>query len=449
VLLAPKTPNTEEADAHLGLQVGPSVRAFYGEAPQPVWTAGSDSLNPTAATALGLLADAAAYGLRPPDYGGTRLPALRDSLRRFPAWPRHQLQQAQFELYLSDALLHFMLDLYRGRLRAQARSPREKRAKQPFEPASALRAGLAKGQLAAAVQACQPPNREYQQLQAALAQRLHAPPPVPDTSAQWRAQNEQIALNLERWRWEAIPDAEYVLINIPAFTLQVVRGGQVVQQHRVIVGKPETPTPTLSSAISHFTTAPDWHVPRSIALKEILPALRKNPDYLARNNMVLYSERGAVLNPRGINWHRVTPVNFTYTIRQSAGCDNSLGNIVFRFANPYSIYLHDTPFRDLFAIPGRALSSHGCIRLQQPLKLAAYLLRRDGSRVQLPSEAAFASQQVQSRDYRLKRPMPLYVRYATCSAEAGKLTFYADSYQRDGVLRRALFPAAPARAQLN
>ncbi|MFC7670994.1 hypothetical protein ACFQT0_29065 [Hymenobacter humi] len=132
VLLAVDTTGIGKADTRLGLQVGPSVRAFYREAPQPVWTAGADSINPNATNALGLLADAAAYGLRAADYGGSRLPALRDSLSRFPAGPRHHLQQARLEIYLSDALLRFTLDLYRGRLRSQTLSPREKRAKHPL-----------------------------------------------------------------------------------------------------------------------------------------------------------------------------------------------------------------------------------------------------------------------------------------------------------------------------
>jgi murein L,D-transpeptidase YcbB/YkuD len=205
----------------------------------------------------------------------------------------------------------------------------------------------------------------------------------------------------------------------------------------VIVGQLRTPTPTLSSYLTHFTLAPDWHVPRSIATKEILPRLRANAGYLARNNYSLYDARGQLVNPYRVNWRAVTAQNFRFTIRQSAGCDNALGNIVFRFANPYSVYLHDTPLRQFFERPDRALS-HGCMRLQQPLTLAAYLLRREGRPVQLPGEAECARQPT-PRDIRLRRPMPLHVRYATCAAEHGRLQFFPDVYRRDETLRRALF----------
>ncbi|MDQ2770902.1 MAG: L,D-transpeptidase family protein [Bacteroidota bacterium] len=204
---------------------------------------------------------------------------------------------------------------------------------------------------------------------------------------------------------------------------------------------PRTPTPTLSSRISHFTLAPDWHVPHSIATREMLPHLRKDAGYLARNNYALYDDRGRLLDATKINWMVVTAQRFPYTIRQSAGCENALGNVVFRFANPYSVYLHDTPLRQFFALPYRALS-HGCIRLEQPLELAAYLLRREEQPVQLPSEAECA-RQPRPHDVRLTRGLPIYIRYATCIVTHGRLVFLPDIYRRDEALRRALFGSPP------
>ncbi|GAA4385872.1 hypothetical protein GCM10023186_29750 [Hymenobacter koreensis] len=430
-------------DAHLGLQAGAAVRSFYGPAPEPAWTRpGPDGLTADATAVLALLADARAYGLHPNDYSSARLRALRDSLQQAdPA--RQSWQQARLEVYLSDAVLRFMLDLHRGRLRPYTLSPLETAAKRTFQPAEALRTGIAAGRAVPAVLTSQPQNREYQLLQQALVQWLRQPVP-PDSAAQHQRQYEQVALNLERWRWQAFSDEEYVLINLPAFALQVVAGDSIMRRHRVVVGKPETPTPTLSSRIGYFTLAPDWHVPRSIATKEILPRLKANPGYLARNNYSLYDSRGQLLNPYQVNWQAVTGANFRYTIRQSAGCDNALGNIVFRFANPYSVYLHDTPTRQFFALPQRAFS-HGCIRLQHPMELAAYLLRREGRPVQLPSEAECALQP-QARDVRLRRPMPLHIRYFTCAVDSGQLRFYPDIYGRDLTLRRALFTTAPPAA---
>ena len=228
-----------------------------------------------------------------------------------------------------------------------------------------------------------------------------------------------------------------MLVNLPACELLLVAHDSVLRRFRVVVGKPATPTPTLSSVIDYFTLAPDWHVPRSIAVKEMLPRLRRDPGYFARNNYALYDERGQLLDPQRINWAGVSAHNFLYTVRQSAGCDNALGNIVFRFANPYAVYVHDTPLREVFAQPYRALS-HGCIRLEQPMQLAAYLLRRGGQRVQLPTEAECA-RQPRPRNVPLRRSIWLFVRYATCTAESGHLRFLPDIYHRDEVIRRGLF----------
>jgi murein L,D-transpeptidase YcbB/YkuD len=425
------------AGARLGLQAGPDVRAFYGPNFLPAWTSPTDSVTADARAALAQLARAPEHGLRPSDYHWLRLQALRDSLRRPGRRAQHARQQALLDVYLSDATLRFMRDLSRGRLRPYAWSGAEKAAGQAWQPAQVLRAALGRGAVPAALLAGQPRHREYRQLQQALARWLATPAPA-DSAARRQAQYEQAALNLERWRWDALPaDSSYILINIPAFELVIVEHDSVVRRYHVIVGQLRTPTPTLSSYLTHFTLAPDWHVPRSIATKEILPRLRANAGYLARNNYSLYDARGQLVNPYRVNWRAVTAQNFRFTIRQSAGCDNALGNIVFRFANPYSVYLHDTPLRQFFERPDRALS-HGCMRLQQPLTLAAYLLRREGRPVQLPGEAECARQPT-PRDIRLRRPIPLHVRYATCAAEHGRLQFFPDVYRRDETLRRALF----------
>jgi L,D-transpeptidase YcbB len=422
------------------LQSRAEVLRLYGSAPAAQWTRPGGRLAPAAETALGLLSNAPAYGLQPGYYGTALLRALRDSLAASSADSVQAARQARFDVYLSDAVLTLMRDLHRGRLHPYTPSPQEQTTGRAFRAADQLRLALTADSVAATVLACQPRHRAYRQLQQALARWLQGPDSTGQTDARRQAQYAQAALNLERWRWQAIPDSEYVLINIPAFELLVVRADSVVRRHRVIVGKPPTPTPTLRSRITHFTLAPDWHVPRSIATKEILPRLQADPGYLARNGYTLYSPAGAMLDPFRINWAAVTPQHFAYVIRQSAGCDNALGNIVFRFPNPYSVYLHDTPMRQYFDQPQRAFS-HGCIRLEQPLQLAAYLLRREGRAVHLPDEAACA-RQPRPRHVPLRRPMPLHVCYATCAAERGRLRFYPDIYHRDVALRRAMFDRA-------
>ncbi len=423
------------------LQAGPEVRDLYGTAYEPVWTAAGDTFTAEATAALGLLSRAAAYGLRPADYEVELLGRRRDSLLRPAGRQQRPGQRARLDVYLSDAVLHFMRDVSRGRLRPAAVPPRLQAAGAD-QPVAGLRRALAQGDVPAAMLAGQPANREYRRLQQALADWLILPVP-PDSLAQHQARYEQACLTLERWRWEAWPpDEEYLLINLPAYELQVVAHDSVVRRHRVIVGKPQTPTPTLNSTITSFTLAPDWHVPRSIAIREMLPRLQEDAGYLALNNLALYDSRGRPLDPRRINWARVTPAGFAYSIRQSAGCENALGNVVFRFANPYAVYLHDTPMRQFFDQPVRAFS-HGCIRLAEPLALAAYLLRREGRPDRLPDAAACA-RLPQPREVRLRRPLALHVCYATCVADSsGRLRFLADIYGRDEPLRQALFGGRP------
>lgn len=428
------------ADDERGLLAGESVRAFYAFEPSPIWTLTRDRLTPEAATALAVLTDATAYGLQPENYGLARLEAIRDSIARGGRAGGANARRARFEVYLTDAVLRLMRDLHYGRLRTYAPPGALKQAAPPLDFAHALRSGIASTTVKSTILACQPPNREYQRLQTALAEWLQVPVAA-DSLEQWRGRYQQIAVNLERWRWEVITDSTYVLINVPSFELQLVRGTRIVQEHRVIVGHPNTPTPTLSSALTYFTTAPDWRVPHSIATKDILPKVQRDTSYLTRNKFRLYDRKGRPVDATRIRWDELTPQHFPYFVRQSAGCDNALGNIVFRFRNPYSVYVHDTPARQLFAKADRGLS-HGCIRLEKPFALAAYLLRRDGSTARLPSEDACANQP-QAQDFLLRKAMPLHVRYFTCVADpAGKIQFHADLYQLDDGLRQALFPAA-------
>ena len=425
------------------LRAGTEVRSLYAPDFAPVWTTPARPLGTNALGALNLLAKAAEHGLRPSDYGVPGLQALRDSFARPATASLRAGQQARLEVYLSDGVLRFMRDLRRGRLHPYTIGAAEKAAGAAGQPAALLRNGLLRNAVPATMVAGQPQNREYRDLQQALARWLASP----DSLAKSLPRYQQAALNLERWRWEAFaPDSDYVLINVPAYELQVVAAGVVERRHRVIVGKPGTTTPTLSSSIRYFTLAPGWHVPHSIATKEMLPRIKQDVHYLERNNLAIYNDHGKQLDAARIDWKTVTAQRFSYTIRQSAGCDNALGNIVFRFANPYSVYMHDTPLRQLFNRPVRALS-HGCIRLEHPMQLAAYLLSRErGNRARLPTEDECA-RSPRARDIRLRRPLALYVRYATCTAENGRLKFMADIYGRDEVIRRGLFgPKTPARA---
>jgi len=265
---------------------------------------------------------------------------------------------------------------------------------------------------------------------------LNASSPTPTASPLQRKQ--QIALNMERWRW--LPEnlgKRYVLVNQPEFKLRIYDTGKIIHQARVIIGKRSHATPVFSNKLSLVVFNPNWNVPRSIATKEILPALRRDPYYLQRHNMALYKGyTGRTVNPARINWRKVSRKSFPYRIRQKPGNRNALGRIKFLFPNKYSIYLHDTPAKSLFNKPARAFS-HGCVRLQNPQVLAEILLSRDKgwSRTRIRK----LINRGRRRIVKLSQKIPIYLTYFTTWVDnQGNITFLKDIYGRDQKLNIVL-----------
>ena len=257
----------------------------------------------------------------------------------------------------------------------------------------------------------------------------------------------QILLNMERWRW--MPDElgrRYILVNLAGFDLKVVSEGWSVLEMRVVVGRPYRKTPIFSSRMSYLVFNPTWTVPSSIAGADLLPILRRDPDYLARNRFRVLDGRGARdLDPATIDWSRVSAERFPYTLRQDPGLDNALGIVKFMMPNGFSVYLHDTPQQQLFARRTRTFSS-GCIRLEKPMELAAYLLKDDPAWTPLRIDDVIYSGE--TTEVPLSRPIPIHMTYSTAWVDPdGTLHFGADPYERDRLLHRALFRAGGGKAR--
>lgn len=248
----------------------------------------------------------------------------------------------------------------------------------------------------------------------------------------------QVELNLERWRW--LPDAfgsRYILVNIPSFKMKVIEDGKAVIESNVVVGREERQTPAFTADMAYLVLSPKWYVPRSIAVKDKLPQLKRNPRALARQNIRVFNSAGREISPSSVNWRAVSANNFNYQLRQDAGPGNALGGIKFMFPNPYSIYLHDTPSRGLFSRSQRMFSS-GCIRISNPVELAQYLLKHDPkwTRERIKSASVSGKQRVVN----LPEAVPVYLLYWTAWVdEAGLMNFRNDIYQRDKPLVRALY----------
>ncbi len=265
-------------------------------------------------------------------------------------------------------------------------------------------------------------------------------------SAEWHIR--QIETNMERWRW--MPSSlgeQYVIVNIPGFELNVVKNGRNALHMRTITGGKDNKSPSFQSKITQVIFNPTWTVPTSIAVKELIPELIKDPDYLRKEDMDVFmkNEKGnkdssnATYNPREIDWSQFSEKHFPYLLVQRPGPNNSLGRIKFQIPNKFGIYLHDTPYRHLFSRDTRALS-HGCIRLEKPEQLAATLLGKDLNPT--PESAKKVVNLIDAKatvQQDLVETIPVYIVYMTTWVDQdGVLQFRNDIYDRDKMISNSL-----------
>jgi L,D-transpeptidase YcbB len=247
-----------------------------------------------------------------------------------------------------------------------------------------------------------------------------------------RREQLSIALNTFRWlRCIRNENAGIIVVNIPSATLMLFQGDKVSLESRVIVGKGSTPTPVFCSRVDEVILYPYWVVPKSIATKEILPIVKKDPGYLDRNNFQVLNTNGKILNPSTINWHQLTAVNFSYTFRQSTGCDNSLGIVKLSFNSPYGVYLHDTPAKALFNSDNR-FYSHGCIRVQKALQVARFALKNNTTAIDTLKEDKHLINQ-KPIVLPASEKTPLFVLYNTVWVDSlATVRFYRNPYRNHG-----------------
>ncbi len=253
-----------------------------------------------------------------------------------------------------------------------------------------------------------------------------------------KARIAQLLRNVERSRsLPAGPGERYLYVNIADSQLTLVERGRVFHTTRIVAGEADFPTPVLSSVVTYLELNPYWNVPQSIARRIIIPHIKKEPDYLAKNKYLVLTRMGdhtSAVNPATVNWSAVTPANFRYTLRQRPGVRNVLGRVVFMFANKYNVFLHDTVNKDLFDEDERYYSS-GCVRVESALYLALLLLRpqEEGSWTEQRLNAVLAENDEPVR-VELKRPIPVHIRYLTAWMDAGGMVqFRKDAYRRDGL----------------
>ncbi|MDR6161606.1 L,D-transpeptidase family protein [Pseudomonas fluorescens] len=237
---------------------------------------------------------------------------------------------------------------------------------------------------------------------------------------------DQLRVNLERFRWMAQDmEPSGLVVNVAAAELTLYQGGQPVWQTRTQVGRAERQTPLLKSRVTRLTLNPTWTVPPTIWKEDKLPEIRKDQTFLSRQNLQVLDANGQPLAAADIDWDN--PGNIL--LRQDAGPRNPLGQMVIRFPNPFSVYLHDTPSKALFEKGPRAFSS-GCVRVEHPLQLRDLLLS--------PAEKTRTDTLLASgttHEFRLSSPVPILMTYWTAQVDSsGHVRYAPDIYSRDSAL---------------
>jgi L,D-transpeptidase YcbB len=231
-----------------------------------------------------------------------------------------------------------------------------------------------------------------------------------------------LAMNYRRYFAVNHP-LEYILVNIPETGAKYYRNDILKLKMRTVVGRKDKPTPTIASYITNIVTFPHWNVPQSIGVKEILPKVKKNDNYLEQNSFEVVYSRGKVVDDSKLNWKSYNETNFPYYFRQATGSRNSLGVLKFNFQNPYEIFLHSTSWKGAFALDYR-FQSHGCIRLEKPLELAKILLPDEINIRELKS----GKKNTASKTIKLPVPIPVFIIYVPVTVVGNKVVFLPDVY---------------------
>ena len=247
---------------------------------------------------------------------------------------------------------------------------------------------------------------------------------------------EQLEVNIERARW-VLDDIEddFVLVNIAGFRAYLLRDRKVVWETKVQVGKTYYQSPVFRDEIKYLVFNPTWTVPYSIATKEILPKIKRDPNFFASRDFDLKDNSGKLIDSSSVDWATITARNFRFWLVQRPGPNNALGRVKFMFPNKHAVYLHDTPSKTLFGKAARAFS-HGCIRVENPFDFAEQLLGGDGWNQQKFRQVLDTKK---TKTVLLSKPLSVLLLYWTAMAKPdGTVYFFDDVYARDERIVEAL-----------
>jgi murein L,D-transpeptidase YcbB/YkuD len=377
-----------------------------------------DEASPRLGALLDALKHSEDHGLDPTRYGLQRFQQIVTHAEENKH--RYELAKvADIDTRLTYAYLQFAADLLGWSGNPKAIYTNWVRANNKADLAGQLAKAMASNQVRETLEELAPTHPLYKGLQAALARERQTP----------TGHLDQIRMNLVRWRWMPRELGErYVFVNVPAYQMQVMEGEKPVLAMRVVVGDPKHQTPLFDDEMTTIVFSPNWNVPESIIRKEMLPRLVDDPGYLERQDIQVVGTSGQVIDAEGVDWGDESAIAGLH-FRQEPGPKNALGLVKFQFPNPFDVYMHDTPQDALFNKERRALS-HGCIRLENPVALAEYVLRDNPDWTTEKISAAMNAGQEHAVP--LKAHLPVHIGYFTAWVNPdGSVTYTDDPYNLD------------------
>jgi len=402
----------------------------------PVWT-DKNHLNENADSLISIASSLRFYGLDPEWYRVDSIKAIADQISNTPETNYNITRVYEINILLTDLFFRIASSLQHGVINEKTLSKEWKIDKTDTTMVALIEFASRTNNIRRAFESAEPVSRQYTGLKKFLSRYLQAEPAPRDSENDdifkdsIRSCIEALMINMERCRWERDSGLDYlVVINIPSNDLEYYSCGDLALKSRVITGKQETPTPfNLNSEIKSFYVYPYWIVPFSIATKEILPKVKKDPAYLLANNMDLFDRNGKLINPDSVNWDKYSINYFPFTIRQRDGDENTLGVLKFIFANNYGIYLHDTNSKQLFNKEDRNLS-HGCIRLERAMELSNEISKCCSFNFNSDSISKYIRSKTRKL-FSFYKPLPIHIRYNTVKTDGDLIYFYKDVYGLD------------------
>jgi L,D-transpeptidase YcbB len=370
------------------------------------------------------------YGLRPQHYHYHELnKSMMDSSFK------DQRMKHRMELLLTDAFISLACDIRHGRLHTHQDSTVVEHV--DSTSIALLETAFSDNALSSSLRNQQPAHPQYKYLRDELQRLISNADDHRRNQLLYGHQPDSLAtrdtlrlleLNMQRWREERSPMRQSILVNIPAYYLEILQDDSIVFESKVIVGSAKNKTPLLDGVLRSFMIFPYWNVPRSIAVNEILPQAKKDSMYLQSHHYDILDVNETILDPMTVPWNDLSKNNFPYTIRQKEGMHNALGLVKFWFQNPYDVYLHDTNARYLFAKEKRAMS-HGCVRVHKAMELARHLL--EGDDVVSPEDLDQYIEMQQQTRIKVPTPIDVRFRYFTAAYMEGVVKYFDDVYGYD------------------